>query len=312
MGPITSVAILGAGALGVMYAEPLSDLLGEGCFFVAEGKRYDRLASTTFLVNGREKRIAVRRLGDLTSPAGIVLVAVKNYDLPDLLPTISRISGPDTVIVSVLNGIDSEDVLEKAIPASTVLRCCVLGMDTVKEGVAVSFTKRGRILLGTGDGRPSEALVAAADLFRRASLACELPPDIRRSLWWKWMINIGVNQVSAVTGATYGVFQTDKEIQLLMESTMREVIVLAQAEGVDLSEADIEAWYQVLGSLGASGKTSMLQDVEAGRRTEVDSFAGKLVELSGRRGLSAPVNETLLRIIKVKERLSSPGSSSKF
>jgi 2-dehydropantoate 2-reductase len=303
MQAIRTVAVFGAGALGVMYAQPLAKLLGEGLFFVADGDRYERLRAATFLVNGAEERFAVRKPDQLDSPADLVLVAVKNYDLPLLSPAISRISGPGTIVVSVLNGIDSEALLERAVPGSTVLHCCVLGMDAVKEGPAVRFSTRGKILLGAADNRPSAALSSAVDLFRAAGLVCETPADIRRSIWWKWMINIGVNQVSAVTGATYGVFHEDRDIQLLMEAAMREVIALARAEGVDLSEQDIEAWYPVLRSLGAAGKTSMLQDVEAGRKTEVASFAGRLVELSAARGLSAPVNETLLRIIAVREKL---------
>lgn len=317
MQPIRTVAVFGAGALGVMYAQPLAELLGEGLFFIAEGERYERMRNAVFSVNGAPARFPVRKPEELDAPADLVLVAVKNYDLPALLPAIARISGPGTIIVSVLNGIDSEEVIEEAVPAAAVLRCCVLGMDAVKEGPALSFTSRGKILLGTADNKPSEALSAAADLFRSASLVCETPPDIGRSLWWKWMINIGVNQVSAVTGADYGVFHEDADIQHLMEAAMREVIALAQAEGIDLSDKDIGAWYPVLRSLGAAGKTSMLQDVEAGRRTEVDSFAGKLVELSAARGLSAPVNETLLRIISVRERLgltirAAPAARTRF
>jgi len=309
--PIRSAAILGAGALGIMYAQALKSVLGDRLIFIADGVRFERLRDTTFLINGAEERFAVQRTEAIVDPPDLVIVAVKNYDLPELLPRLNKICGSKTTVISVLNGIDSEPLIERAVPDATVLYCCVLGMDTVKEGRAVRFTSRGKVLLGTRDNRPTPELTASVEFLSRCGLVCETPADIHRSLWWKWMINIGVNQVSAVTGATYGVFHTDRNIRLLMEAAMRELIVLARAEGVSLSEADIDAWYPVLRSLGAEGKTSMLQDMEARRKTEVDSFSGKLVEMSAQRGISAPVNETLYRIITVRERLHADTSKNR-
>ena len=119
------------------------------------------------------------------------------------------------------------------------------------------------------------------------------------------MINIGVNQVSAVTGARYGIFHTDRGIQLLMEAAMSETISVAGAMGIDLRDSDIPEWYNILYKLGAEGKTSMLQDIEAERKTEADFFSGKLIELADKHSVRVPVNETLYRIIKAKELIYS-------
>lgn len=299
---IDSVAVVGAGALGLMYAQPLKALLGDRLYFVAGGSRRERLASTVFSINGGEERFAVRSFDASGDPPGLVLVAVKNYDLPELGPQLARLCGPDTVVVSVLNGIDSEEALERAVPGSAVLYCCVLGMDAVKSGHLVSFTSRGRMLLGAKGNGPSEALDAVLDLLGRAGLSALRSQDIHRDIWWKWMINIGVNQVSAVTGANYGKVRTDPDAVALMDAAMREVVALAQAEGIDLSEEDIVKFHAVLNGLGAEGKTSMLQDMEHRRKTEVESFGGRLVRLARERGVPAPVNETLYRIVSVRER----------
>jgi 2-dehydropantoate 2-reductase len=87
-----------------------------------------------------------------------------------------------------------------------------------------------------------------------------------------------------------------------MEMLMREVIVLAQHVGVNLGEQDLDGWYAVLNTLSPEGKTSMLQDIEAGRKTEVEVFAGKVVELGKRHGIPTPVNQTVLSIIHVLEQ----------
>lgn len=303
MNDIESVAMIGGGALGLMYGQAVKSVLGDRLYFLAEGGRFGRLRDSVFLINGKEERFAAKRPEDVEAEPDLVIVAVKNYDLPETLPALRRVCGPRTVVFSVLNGIDSEAVLEAALPESTVLYCSVLGMDAVKDGLCVTFSSRGKILLGTRENRPSRELEAAMEFCARSGLVCENPADIHRSLWSKWMLNIGVNQVSAVTGANYGVFRTNPNSRALMEAAMREVVLLAQAEGVDLREEDIRNWYPVLNGLGASGKTSMLQDMENRRKTEVESFSGKLIAMARARGLSVPVNETLYRIISVREAL---------
>ncbi len=122
-----------------------------------------------------------------------------------------------------------------------------------------------------------------------------------RSLWYKLMINVGINQASAVLRAPYGAFQSMTEAKLLMESAMRETVALSRAMGTGLVDADVAAWYQTLTRLSPNGKTSMLQDVEARRKTEVEAFAGTMMTLAGRAGLDVPVNRTLYRLIRALE-----------
>lgn len=116
------------------------------------------------------------------------------------------------------------------------------------------------------------------------------------------MINVGINQVSAVLRAPYRVFQTSQEARELMESAMREVVVLAKAAKVNLSEEDVIDWYSFQSGLSPQGKTSMVQDVEAKRKTEVEMFGGKVIELGKTYGIPTPVNETLFRLIKIIEQ----------
>jgi 2-dehydropantoate 2-reductase len=125
-----------------------------------------------------------------------------------------------------------------------------------------------------------------------------------RAMWWKFMINVGVNQASAVLRAPYGVFQASADARALMRSLMTEVVTLAEKSGIDLKEKDIDEWDRILAGLSPAGKTSMLQDVEAGRKTEVEIFAGKVVSLAAAYGLTAPVNQTVQRIIAVIETRS--------
>ena len=182
---------------------------------------------------------------------------------------------------------------------SKVIYGLTLGIDAVREGNSITYKNQGRILFGEEKNAEITSRVRhVSDLFTRAGIAHEVPPDMIRSLWFKFMINVGVNQVSAVLRATYGVLQSSSEARELMDSAMLEVIAIARTLHVDLSEEDIGEWYKVLGTLNPTGKTSMLQDVEAGRPTEVEMLAGTVIELGKRHGVPTPVNQKLYGDLK--------------
>jgi 2-dehydropantoate 2-reductase len=178
-------------------------------------------------------------------------------------------------------------------------------MDAMRHDHGVDFTREGKLIIGTKDNQRSEPdIERLRSFFKRAGLEVETPADIHRALWWKWMVNIGVNQVSAVIGAPYKAFQAEGPARDLMVGAMRETIAVAEAEGIDLHEDAIEDWFRILAGLGPDNKTSMLQDIEAGRITEAPSFGGRLAEIARAHGVSVPINETLVKLIAACERLA--------
>jgi 2-dehydropantoate 2-reductase len=202
-----------------------------------------------------------------------------------------------------MNGLDSEEIIGSVYGMDKVLYAISVGIDAVRQGNRITFTKPGKHYFGEAtNAHLSPRVQRVQTAFERAGISYETPPDMIRLLWWKFMINVGMNQASAVTRAPYGVFQSSPEAQALMEALMREVIALARVVGVDLVEQDVDDWYTVLNTLSPQGKTSMLQDVEAGRKTEVEVFGGKVVALGETHGVPTPVNQTVLRIIQVLER----------
>jgi 2-dehydropantoate 2-reductase len=112
------------------------------------------------------------------------------------------------------------------------------------------------------------------------------------------MMNVGINQVSAVLRAPYGLFTAAGDARDLMSAASREVIAISRKLGINLSEEDIEKYVKVLETISPLGKTSMLQDVEAGRKTEVESFAGTVIKLGRQYGVETPVNGVLFKMIK--------------
>jgi 2-dehydropantoate 2-reductase len=299
MAPIENITIMGPGAMGAIYASILYDVDPECVQFVAEGKRYERLCQEGVFVNGKRYAISVVRPREKVAPADLVIFAVKHHHLDDAIEDAECVIGDATDIMSVMNGIESEERLGAVFGVHKVLYAVAVGIDAVRVGNRVSYTNMGKILFGEArNPLPSERIKRIRELFDRAGIPCETPFDMIRALWWKFMINVGINQASAALRASYSAFQTSQEARQLMESAMEEVIMLAGKEGVFLSPKDLENWHTVLSSLNPQGKTSMLQDVEAGRKTEVEMFAGKVIELGKRHGAPTPVNQSLFDLIK--------------
>jgi 2-dehydropantoate 2-reductase len=303
MREINSVAVLGAGAMGAYFATSFFDAPGFSTAVVARGERYDRLKDDGLVVNGKAYAIPVAHPDKVASPVDLIIVALKHHHLAEAVPDLKRLVGDQTTIISVMNGLDSEEIIGSVYSMDKVLYAISVGIDAVRQGNRITFTKPGKHYFGEAtNAHLSPRVRRVQEAFERAGISYETPPDMIRLLWWKFMVNVGMNQASAVTRAPYGVFQSSPKAQALMEALMREVIALAKVVGVDLVEQDLDDWYTVLNTLSPQGKTSMLQDVEAGRKTEVEVFGGKMVALGRTHGVPTPVNQTVLRIIQILER----------
>jgi 2-dehydropantoate 2-reductase len=260
------------------------------------------------LINGSRLDIPVTSGGIVAASGeepGLVIVAVKGQHLAQAIDDMRPYVGPDTLILSLLNGISSEDELSAAFGAEHVLYAMIIGIDALREGSAITYTRPGTINFGEAlnkPGEPGERVVRVSRFLDRAGLRHEVPENMVRTMWYKFMINVGINQASAVLRAPYGAFQKIPETQRVMESAMLEVIALSKALGTGLSEEDMQSWYKTLGTLSPDGKTSMLQDVEAGRKTEVELFSGTVIRLGGETGVLVPVNRMLYDMIRAIEQ----------
>ncbi len=303
MNKTNKVVILGAGAMGAFFAARFFDVDKDATAVVARGQRYDRLKRDGLVVNEKHYAIPVIHPDEAVDPAELIIVALKHHHLPEAVPDLKNLVGPRTTILSVMNGLDSEEYIGSFYGMERVLYTISVGIDALREGNRLTYTKPGKHYFGEPvNTEISPKVRRVQEAFERAGIPYETPPDMMRMIWWKFMINVGMNQASAVMRAPYGAFRSSPDARALMESLMLEVIGLAEASGVNLVEKDIEDWYTFLNTLSPVGKTSMLQDIEAGRKTEIEIFGGKVVELGKELGIPTPVNQTLFRIITVLEQ----------
>ena len=220
---INKIALIGAGALGVLYGSRLTEAFGnERVYFIADQERTARYKKTPFTCNG--KICDFRYVEDTmkTKTVDLIIVAVKYTGIDQAVKSIRNFVGRETMIISLLNGIASEEVIAEAFGQEHLLYCVAQGMDAVKEGSDVHYDNGGILLLGSQDNTRTAPLQAVAKMLETADIPYKIPCDIHYCLWNKLMLNTGVNQTAAVFETNYGGLQKEGEARDLMLKAMEE------------------------------------------------------------------------------------------
>lgn len=301
---IETVAFSGIGAVGAGYARLAWRAVGVRSFAVVRSLQSYR--ENPVSINGERLQIELRESTQVTEAADLLIIAVKWHALPDVLEEVAPCVGPNTIILSLLNGISSEAFIAHRFPQAYILPAFGSGIDANRMGRHVTMNRIGRIVLGEYGGRlDTPQLKAVCAFFEHARIPYEVTSDITRELWWKLMVNVGMNQVSAVMGYNYGEFQADPSAMDRMHRAQREVIAVANAMGIAMSERDIHVWDAQLKTLCCEGFSSTLQDVRAKRKTEVELYGGEICRLGRKFGVPTPENNRLYAQIREMENAYS-------
>ena len=299
MKKIETVNIIGMGALGMTFGKIIADHAGyDRVTFVMDKERYEIHRKEEFHVNS--ERVNFR----LSPPenafaADLVIVAVKYSDLPAALDTISTSVGKRSTIISLMNGIDSEEIIAERYGADRIVYAVAQGMDATHFGTEVTYSKPGEIIIGITKREMSERLERLEEFFETVHVPYSVENDILRSMWGKFMLNCGVNQTCMVFGTGYGgALSEGSEARMVMISAMREVMLVARAERVLLTEDDLMFYLELLEGLDPNACPSMGQDRLNKKKSEVEMFAGVVKDLGKKWGIPVPANEFLYKRVQ--------------
>ncbi|ULT57913.1 ketopantoate reductase family protein [Neobacillus drentensis] len=296
---IKKVSIIGLGALGILFGNQLAKKLPRTDLrIIADQDRIQRYKEDGVFCNGERCDFNYVMPQEVCEPADLLIIAVKFNGLDDAIQAVKQHVGEKTIILSLLNGITSEEIIGEAYGRDKILYCVAQGMDAVKVENQLTYDHIGMICFG---GNETEKVNILAEFFEQVEIPYEVDPDMLKRLWGKFMLNVGVNQTVAVFESNYGAVQLEGPARTMMISAMREVMSLSEKVGVRLSEEDLVYWLKVLGTLSPDGKPSMAQDVEARRFSEVELFSGTVVKLGKRYNVPTPVNQVLYQQIKLTE-----------
>lgn len=289
----TETVVIGAGAIGMLCAAPLAKTEGVSLRVAASGERLNRLREHGLYLNGQPLQ-AEFTSGNGGRTADFILIATKAAGYQDALELAVEFAGPQTVIVPLLNGISAEETAKRRFPGNNVVCGFFLGHASVRNDNRIEHDGVGTFYFGTTASDAPETVRRTAELFRRAGISCAVPEDMRAALWKKFVLNIGVNQATAHFRADYGELQRDPARLEFTMRLMREASAVAEKLGIADAADMPEAAMQTILAMPGNVKTSMFQDVEAGRPTEIALFAGTICRLGRETGVPTPLNDEIL------------------
>lgn len=295
---IKRVAIVGAGAIGSLIGALLARrtnvilVCREGHAAAISGHGLEVTG-----VDGFVQELRATTAPSCVAEADLVILTTKAFDLEPTLSQMGPHLSPDARVVLMQNGLGNDDMARAALPQATILRgLTYMGVTFTKPGHVV-WTARGRTTIGAPFGTSQDSAEAVGALFREAGLETATSSDIRRDVWHKTLGNIGINALGAVMGMKNAKLVENAYTLAIMEFLVSEAERVAEAAGYAFNSFDevVE-----LARATGSNKNSMLQDVEAGRRTEIDFLNGAIVRLAKESGIGVPYNECLTRLVKAR------------
>lgn len=299
MKEIKKVAIIGLGAIGSVYAVKYQEYNPSCLQVVVDEKRRERYIKEGLNFNGKRYDFNYTLPGENKEKADLIVVATKSSGLEDALDAIESFIGEDTIILSPLNGITTEEIIAAKYGWDKVLYSLFIGHISSRNGREVLHDGVGTLVYGEADNTVISGKVAMVrDFFDKTGTDYKIPKDMLFALWSKFMINVGFNQSSAVLGAPYKVFHECSKYMDIAHELMKEVITIAHKAGIKNADEMLDSAMGVIHAMPPTAKSSMLQDVEAGRKTEVDLFAGTVCTLGRKFGIPTPNNDVFLKLIE--------------
>ena len=298
MREINNVLICGLGAIGTIYAKIIKQYAN--LKILVDKDRLEKYIHNPIIFNGESQNFNYILPSAKDFKADLIIIATKYDGFFDAVSNIKNFVSDNTIILSLLNGVTSEKYLAEKYGEDKVLYSYFIGHSSVRNGRNIKHDGVNKIVFGSPV--PNKNVERVKEFFDNAEINYEIPEDIIYSMWLKFILNVSCNQISAVKGYTFGDIFNSEDCMDFVIDVMNEVIEVAKAERVDNTECMLEDALKALNTMDPSGKTSMLQDVEAGRKTEVDMFAGVVIELGKKHGIKTPHNEALKIAIESKTK----------
>jgi len=319
------IVIYGAGAIGGLFAARLG-LAGHTISAVARGKTLQVLQERglTLQLPDGDRQVAIRAEQDphLLGVQDIVILAVKSPALPSVAQHIAPLIGPDTLVITAMNGvpwwffeapgvpyhgtrlhsIDPDGALSRAIPIAQVIGCVVHLSSSAPQAGVIRLASGNRLILGepAAAGQISARVLALVALLTQAGFEAVGSADVRSDIWYKLWGNMTMNPISAITGAMADKILDDPLVNAYCLNVMQEAASIGARIACPIAQSGVER-NQITRKLG-SFKTSMLQDVEAGKALEIDALVAVVREIGQLTGTPTPTIDSLLGLSRLFAR----------
>lgn len=294
---ITKVALLGAGAVGAYFIWGLNDLLGENFAVIARGERKERLIKEGLIINEKHYELNVKTPEEV-GVMDLLLISSKYDALEGLMDDIRLMTGKDTIVISLLNGVTSEELIGNAIGMEHMLYA-VMRIASVRDGNKITFSPEHTAGLYVGEKdieEPTERLQALKEFFDKTEMRCNLVKNILMEMWMKYAGNVSQNLPQAILGVGFKAYKDSEHVHYIAEQLWKEVAKVANAKGIPLPER-----FLIFRGAKSDARFSTLQDLNAGRHTEIEMLAGDMIRMGKEYNIPVPYCEYTYHLIKSLE-----------
>ncbi len=305
-------AVVGAGGVGGYFGGRLAQH-GHEVTFLARGPHLSALQSTGLQIISPQGDIHLSQINATDNaaevgPVDAVIVAVKGWQLPDVISVVEPMLGENTAVLPLLNGIDAPRILATELAAKHVLGgLCGIVAYIDSPGVIRHVGIKPFVRLGEMDNHQSTRVSQLSAALVDAGVDCTVPDDIVLAMWKKFLFIAPVSAVTAISRATIGAVREQTETRELIEQAMHEIVQLASAQGVGLTESDVSATLSLMDGSPADGTTSLQRDIEAGKRSELHTQVGAVVRMAASSGIDVPLHDVFYRCLLPQERRANTG-----
>ncbi len=302
------IAIIGAGSMGSLYGAMLSQNEENEVFLIDVWKEHiDKINERGLLVHEGEKVLKYEKVKGLldSKKAGVcdlVVVFVKSTLTESAVRENIDLFDENTSVITLQNGLGNVDIIgeeagfEKVLGGTTAHGAYMMGPGEICHA---GF---GKTVIGELNGEASERIISISDNFIKSGLETVISNNILGLIWDKLIVNIGINPLTAITGLENGKLLEYPELLSIMEKAVNEAVMVSEKKGIKLSQEDPFSYVKEVASKTAHNKSSMLQDIENKRKTEIDMINGALVKEAEYLGIDVPINEMLTKLIKFLEK----------
>lgn len=304
---VVKIAVIGAGGVGGYFGGRLAQA-GVDTTFIVRGATLDALRGQGLRVDsilGDFHLPDVQFAADPgpVGPVDAVLVAVKAWQLADAARVIRPLLGASTAVVPLENGIDAPEVLARLIPPDHVLGgLCAIVSFVVQPGHIRHAAFDPIVMFGELDDRRSDRAERLLAAFTDAGIKAEIPADIRRSMWTKFLFITPMSAIGAVTRVPVGIWRSMPEVRAIADALLHEIVALAGSRGIDLGPDAVPKTWERFDALAAPSTASMQRDVMDGKPSELEAQLGAVIRLGAESGVPTPASRLLYGCLLPQER----------
>ncbi len=288
MRDINNVLLCGMGAIGSIYVNILKDYAPIDFRVLVDKTRLERYTKNPIIYNGKILSVNYLLPESNNFKADLIIIATKMSGLNDALEQIKNFVNEKTIILPLLNGVMSEEIIASHYGREQVLYSYFIGHSSVRTGNSIVHDGVNKIVFGSDNPNDIESVLTVKAFFDKCGISYEIPEDIKHSLWAKFMLNVSSNPTTALLRKNFGQMLSSEKFMTLAVKIMKEVQAVAKAEGIKSADNLVDETVAKLHTMCPEGKTSMFQDVLAGRKTENDIFAGAVVQLGQKHNIPTP------------------------